>query len=82
MHHYQVDDDGIITWANLIIATGHNNLAMNRGVPRWPGTTSRATSSRGDAQPGRGRHPLLRPLPELLDARLGQMPLQLQLLGP
>lgn len=32
MHHYQIDDDGLITDANLIIATGHNNLAMNRGV--------------------------------------------------
>ena len=32
MHHYRVDDHGLITWANLIIATGHNNLAMNRGV--------------------------------------------------
>jgi len=27
-----VDDNGLITWANLIIATGHNNLALNRGV--------------------------------------------------
>ena len=32
IHHYQVDADGLITDANLIIATGHNNLAMNRGV--------------------------------------------------
>ena len=32
IHHYRVDDNGLITWANLIIATGHNNLAMNRGV--------------------------------------------------
>jgi NAD-reducing hydrogenase large subunit len=32
IHHYRIDDDGLITWANLIIATGHNNLAMNRGV--------------------------------------------------
>ncbi len=32
MHHYQVNDDGLITHANLIIATGHNNAAMNRGV--------------------------------------------------
>jgi NAD-reducing hydrogenase large subunit len=32
IHHYKVDDNGLITWANLIIATGHNNLAMNRGV--------------------------------------------------
>lgn len=32
IHHYKVDDNGLITWANLIIATGHNNLALNRGV--------------------------------------------------
>lgn len=32
IHHYRVDDQGIVTWANLIIATGHNNLAMNRGI--------------------------------------------------
>jgi NAD-reducing hydrogenase large subunit len=32
IHHYKVDDEGLIVWANLIIATGHNNLAMNRGV--------------------------------------------------
>ena len=32
IHHYKVDKQGLVTWANLIIATGHNNLAMNRGV--------------------------------------------------
>lgn len=32
MHHYRIDDDGLITWVNLIIATGHNNLAMNQGI--------------------------------------------------
>lgn len=32
LHHYKVDRNGLITWANLIIATGHNNLAMNRGI--------------------------------------------------
>ena len=31
-HHYRVDKDGVVEWANLIIATGHNNLAMNQGV--------------------------------------------------
>jgi NAD-reducing hydrogenase large subunit len=31
-HHYRVDDDGLITAVNLIIATGQNNLAMNRTV--------------------------------------------------
>jgi NAD-reducing hydrogenase large subunit len=32
IHHYRVDENGLMTWANLIVATGHNNLAMNRGV--------------------------------------------------
>ena len=32
IHHYRVNEQGLITWANLIIATGHNNLAMNRGI--------------------------------------------------
>lgn len=32
LHHYEIDDQGLITRANLIIATGNNNLAMNRGV--------------------------------------------------
>ncbi|MBD3258567.1 Ni/Fe hydrogenase subunit alpha [candidate division GN15 bacterium] len=32
MHHYKIDEHGLITWANLIIATGHNNLAINRGI--------------------------------------------------
>jgi NAD-reducing hydrogenase large subunit len=32
LHHYRVDRDGIVQWANLVIATGHNNLAMNRSV--------------------------------------------------
>ena len=32
MHHYRVDPNGLVTWVNMIIATGHNNLAMNRGV--------------------------------------------------
>jgi NAD-reducing hydrogenase large subunit len=31
-HHYKVDENGLITWANLVVATGHNNNAMNRGV--------------------------------------------------
>ena len=32
MHHYKIDENGLIRWVNLIIATGHNNLAMNKGV--------------------------------------------------
>ncbi|MFP4323800.1 MAG: Ni/Fe hydrogenase subunit alpha [Anaerolineales bacterium] len=32
LHHYKIDRDGLVTYANLIIATGFNNLGMNRGV--------------------------------------------------
>ena len=31
-HHYQVDKNGLIEKVNLIIATGQNNLAMNKTV--------------------------------------------------
>jgi NAD-reducing hydrogenase large subunit len=32
IHHYKINRNGQMTWANLIIATGHNNLAMNKAV--------------------------------------------------
>ena len=32
IHHYKVDEDGMMTSANLIVATAHNTLAMNRGL--------------------------------------------------
>jgi NAD-reducing hydrogenase large subunit len=31
-HHYKINEQGLIQWVNLIIATGQNNLAMNRSV--------------------------------------------------
>jgi NAD-reducing hydrogenase large subunit len=31
-HHYEVDENGLIKKVNLLIATGQNNLAMNRTV--------------------------------------------------
>ena len=32
IHHYQVDGHGAIRKVNLIVATGHNNIAMNQSV--------------------------------------------------
>ena len=32
IHHYRVDEYGAIRKVNLIVATGHNNMAMNRSV--------------------------------------------------
>ena len=31
-HDYEVDGDGLITGVNMVIATGHNNLAMNKTI--------------------------------------------------
>jgi NAD-reducing hydrogenase large subunit len=32
IHHYKVNDAGAIVWANLIVATGHNNFAIGRSI--------------------------------------------------
>ncbi|MGC2109622.1 MAG: Ni/Fe hydrogenase subunit alpha [Candidatus Korobacteraceae bacterium] len=32
IHDYKVDENGAIVWANLIVATGHNHLAISKGV--------------------------------------------------
>lgn len=32
IHHYQVDENGAIRGANLIVATGHNNLAIGKSI--------------------------------------------------
>jgi F420-non-reducing hydrogenase large subunit len=34
VHHYQTDDKGIVQKVNLIVATGHNNPAMNISIKR------------------------------------------------
>jgi NAD-reducing hydrogenase large subunit len=38
-HHYRAGRDGLVTWANLIVATGQNAMAMDRTVrqiaERW-----------------------------------------------
>jgi NAD-reducing hydrogenase large subunit len=32
IHHYEVDDDDLVTMCNLIVSTTHNNQAMNEAV--------------------------------------------------
>ncbi len=32
IHHYKVDENGAMRYANLIVATGHNNTAIGKGV--------------------------------------------------
>lgn len=33
-HHYRVGADGLVTWANFVVATGQNGLAMDLAVRR------------------------------------------------
>ena len=33
-HHYEIDDDGLVTRANLIVSTTNNNSAMNQSIRR------------------------------------------------
>lgn len=83
LHHYEIDDDGQIKRANLIIATGNNNLAMNRGVLQVAQrfiTSAKITDgmlNRVEA--------VIRSFDPCLSCSthaIGQMPLQIQLLAP
>ena len=70
-HHYKVDENGKITWASLVVATGHNNNAMNRGVLQAAKTICEGRQiQRRRIEPRRGCDSHLRPVPELLDACL------------
>jgi NAD-reducing hydrogenase large subunit len=83
MHHYKVDDDGIVQWANLVIATGHNNMAMNRAVLQV---------ARHHVKGDRLEEPMLNRVEAVIRCydpclscsthALGQMALRIQLLGP
>jgi len=82
-HHYKIDEHGLIRWANLIIATGQNNLAMNRSVLQvakhfvrgnalMPGMLNRVEA-------------VIRSYDPCLSCSthaLGEMPLRVQLLDP
>jgi NAD-reducing hydrogenase large subunit len=83
LHHYKVDDDGIVQWANLVIATGHNNLAMNRSVRQ---VAKRYVKSAQLTEPMLNRvEAVIRCYDPCLSCSthaLGEMALHLQLLGP
>lgn len=83
IHHYRIDEQGLVTWANLIIATGHNNLAMNRGV------LQAARRFVDGAQLSEGMLNRVEAVIRTFDPCLscsthavGQMPLWIQLVGP
>ena len=83
LHHYKVDDDGIVQWANLVIATGHNNLAMNQSVLQ---VARKYVKNAALTEPMLNRvEAAIRCYDPCLSCSthaLGDMPLQLQLVGP
>jgi NAD-reducing hydrogenase large subunit len=58
IHHYKADEDGAITWADLIVATGHNNLAIGKSVQQ-------VSEHFIDGEPCVGSRAGLRSLPDL-----------------
>jgi len=83
IHHYQVDEQGLITWANLLIATGHNNLAMNRGILQTARHFIKGTSlAEGSLNRVEAVIRTFDPCLSCSTHALGQMPLHLQLIGP
>jgi NAD-reducing hydrogenase large subunit len=83
IHHYKIDDNGLITWANLIIATGHNNLAMNRGILQAAQHfVSGTTISEGALNRVEAVIRCYDPCLSCATHALGQMPLHIQLLDP
>lgn len=81
-HHYNVDENGMIKKVNLIIATGHNNLAMNKTIAQ----IAKHYIHNGDVSEGflnrveagiRNFDPCL----SCSTHAFGQMPLQIELLA-
>jgi hypothetical protein len=68
-HHYWVDEDGKLEKVNLIVATGNNNWAMTTAGLGGQDLPGRQERHGGRAEPHRGRHPGLRPLPLVQHAR-------------
>ncbi len=90
-HEYHVDENGILQKVNMIIATGQNNLAMNRTVKQI------AQAYVNDKGNGGGAHAQLSegilnriehgiraydPCLSCSTHAVGQMPMHVQLLGP
>lgn len=82
-HAYQVDDHGLLTQVNLLVATGQNNLAMNRTILQ----IARAVVRSGQLDEGalnRIEHGIrvFDPCLSCATHALGKMPFDILVLGP
>jgi NAD-reducing hydrogenase large subunit len=82
-HHYQVDEHGLIQKVNLIIATGQNNLAMNKTIAQIAKFYIRGNKvPEGMLNRVEAGIRAFDPCLSCSTHALGQMPLRVQLLGP
>lgn len=82
-HEYQVDEHGLLTRVKLLVATGQNNLAMNRTILQ----VARAVVRGGELSEGalnRIEHGIrvFDPCLSCATHALGKMPFEIVLLGP
>jgi len=83
IHHYWVNPYGAIEKANLIVATGHNNIAMNRSVE----LVAKEYIHKGEVREGllnrvEGAIRCYDPCLSCSTHALGQMALKIQIFGP
>ena len=83
-HHYSVDDQGLMTWANLLIATGQNHAAMNLAVEQAAKHFFPAAAEPSDGVLNRLEAAIrcYDPCLSCSTHALGQMPLTVEALGP
>jgi NAD-reducing hydrogenase large subunit len=81
IHHYKVDDQGMITKVNMVIATEHNNLAYNKAVTQVAQKYVKAeTLSEGMLNRVESVIRSFDPCLSCATHAVGQMPLDVQLL--
>jgi NAD-reducing hydrogenase large subunit len=82
-HHYQVDENGLLEQVNLIVATGNNNLAMNKTVTQIAKHYIQGPEI-PEAMLNRVEHGIrcYDPCLSCSTHAAGQMPLHLQLIAP
>lgn len=83
IHHYQVDKYGAIRKVNLIVATGHNNIAMNQSVT----LVAKEYIHNGEVTEGilnrvEGAIRCYDPCFSCSTHALGKMPLKMEIYGP
>ncbi|MCA9885242.1 MAG: Ni/Fe hydrogenase subunit alpha [Anaerolineae bacterium] len=82
IHHYKADENGAMTDVNLIVATGHNIMAMNKGVKQVAQHFVRGDKlSEGALNRVEAVVRAFDPCLSCATHAIGQMPMHLQLLG-